>query len=980
MSLIHQLLRDFEKVRHASGQALGSMGVSGTLKVPAGLGVSPGRQRLLWLAGGMALAAAFAVTPWVWQHHGGGGQAWSASQEVRREAPTVDRDHLRRVAANAFADANPPRIAIPGEESSSDDKFASTFDSDAKATNHNLDTDSGEVGKAFTREGPLSSTHTNGDLARSQEKVSAVPFMVQLGIFSTTDEAIGFQTGLPVKVRNASRIVPVRDFLNRPMYAVRSGPFRSHEEAAAVSGGYSAQGVEGAFVAQAVEEVPLVQMDGKVGKPAEDVLPPVLSAGQPPSSSAGTHEATGEKGQASAHAEAGKPFFLYAIQAGSFREGRLAESLAAKLREKGLFPYILRLRGVDNALWHSVCFGLFTDMDAARRALGQSKGGDLGKAYVLPVESRSFIKFIARRGDGTTISEALEKGDPADVSSAEKGDASKTKAKGKNRGGAKVVDVKPQDVQSQGSDVGSLKTTPERAIPEISVSGKDIPIHPLVAKAEEPAGDKPTEAAADAKVVSKKSYINENDRFAVQVGAFVEDGSARDLVRELRKRGYDPYILELPSGDQAGKMRKTVRIGSFQELRDAEKSLADYRKRERLDGYVVTIDSSRSPGDDVRKADRRRLAKKTAKGTGKEAEGALATAVPTSAGSAHSVIPQSVTSGSETSGSAVSELSGGGALAGLSSASGEGKSGPPKGDHQVLALQEEGTTTKSAAPASPKGETKIDVLEDYNDKSVKIPSGVVESDKSLMEKSALATKPAKVPEAVASVAGATEHPEPGIGTEKPRPFLQKPKPMKDAILKTGQGVSGKGMQSDKFFQEAQRLEQEGDAKGAEDFARRALDLNPANHRAREFLARIMFTSGRSNEAYPLLSDGLAKGFDSGLVKLFARILVQDGKTESALGVLENAQSQGGADDEELMALLAAMYQRNKNHWKAIDLYEKLLAKHTDNAVWWMGLAISLEGVDEKTSALQAYQNAMDNGQLKMNLKNFVGKRIQALSN
>ncbi|MEO5372020.1 MAG: SPOR domain-containing protein [Magnetococcus sp. DMHC-1] len=934
MSLIHQMLRDFEKIRHAPGHSLGEVGADGMVKVPVGMGSGSGRQKMLWLAAGMALATAFAVTPWIWQGHSG-NTSRSAEPKIRQESSAGQREPQRFPGDGSLTGDSQSRSPNFDVDASEDADVSLESDTDFVSGDHDQESESAKAGKRLASGNATAPVNPVSGVARDPGKVFPAPFMVQLGVFFTTEEAIRFQAGLPAKVRESSRISPVRDFLNRPMFAVRSGPFGSREEAAAVSGMYDAQGVEGAFVAQAVEEVPLVQMDGKVSNPSVDVLPPVLSA--TPQS-----HATEVDPPATTGGENGKPFFLYAIQAGSFREGSAAESLAAKLRDKGQFPYILRLRGVDNALWHSVCFGLFTDMEVAKKALKQFKGGELGKAYVLPVESRSFIKFIARRNDGTVAPGVLDnettpdnekkrtnktrsdksreakvaeakvaeakvaeaKVAEAKVEEAKVAEAKVTEAKAAE---AKVTEAKVQETRNVASR--ARESMPRQSVAETTVaepevaevsgvsgSGGDLSGKSRAAETNKSSGNLPA-AGVGSRVVSQKNYIDEKDRYAIQVGAFMEDETARDLVRELRKRGYDPYILELPNGNTAGKMRKTVRIGSFHELRDAEKANIEFRKREKRDGYVVTIDSSHSPGDMSGKGEKLVLAS--------------------------------------------------------------------KGGEEVLVKKGDGPVQVNKSDAA------VDVLEDYSNKTGEAAMVAAEADPLLTDHAAPAGKPAKVSE---------KQTETGAGAEKPYPFLHKPKPLKDVIQKAGDGVSGKSMQSDKFYQEAQRLEQGGDLKGAEEFARRALDLNPVNQRAREFLARILFTSGRSNEAYPLLSEGLAKGFDAGLVKLFARILVQDGKTESALGVLENAQAQGGAEDEELMALLAAMYQRNKNHWKAIELYEKLLAKHTDNSIWWMGLAISLEGVEEKTSALQAYQNAMDNGQLKLNLKNFVGKRIQALSN
>ena len=115
----------------------------------------------------------------------------------------------------------------------------------------------------------------------------------------------------------------------------------------------------------------------------------------------------------------------------------------------------------------------------------------------------------------------------------------------------------------------------------------------------------------------------------------------------------------------------------------------------------------------------------------------------------------------------------------------------------------------------------------------------------------------------------------------------------------------------------------------------------------------------------------------------ARIYVESGKTNKALDLLQGGISGRSAaqlskEDPNLAAFLAALYQRDEDHWQAIDLYENLLRLYPKKGVWQMGLAISLERVGEPADALRAYTTALNSGDLNRKLRSFVNGRIQEL--
>jgi tetratricopeptide (TPR) repeat protein len=153
-----------------------------------------------------------------------------------------------------------------------------------------------------------------------------------------------------------------------------------------------------------------------------------------------------------------------------------------------------------------------------------------------------------------------------------------------------------------------------------------------------------------------------------------------------------------------------------------------------------------------------------------------------------------------------------------------------------------------------------------------------------------------------------------------------------------------------MFVKAGELRDQGKQEQAVELLKQLLDIDTDHGRARRRLARIYVESGQANKALVLLQGGVA-----------GRSTVQLTK-----------------DEPNLAAFLAALYQRDDDHWQAIDLYENLLRRYPDNGVWQMGLAISLERVGEPGDAMRAYQMALKSDDLSRKLRTFVNRRIQEL--
>ncbi len=172
--------------------------------------------------------------------------------------------------------------------------------------------------------------------------------------------------------------------------------------------------------------------------------------------------------------------------------------------------------------------------------------------------------------------------------------------------------------------------------------------------------------------------------------------------------------------------------------------------------------------------------------------------------------------------------------------------------------------------------------------------------------------------------------------------------------------------------------QRGRMRQGKEHLREALVLYTPHLKSREMLAGIYIKSGRYVEAAELLREGIRVVPTYSLfAKLYARVLLEQNNPLLAIKVLESS-SKALDVDLDYHALLAATYQRVKNHNKAIAIYLQLVKEKASVGIWWLGLAISLEKSGKNKEALEAYQRAQKTGSLKAGLVKFTNNRVSAL--
>lgn len=159
----------------------------------------------------------------------------------------------------------------------------------------------------------------------------------------------------------------------------------------------------------------------------------------------------------------------------------------------------------------------------------------------------------------------------------------------------------------------------------------------------------------------------------------------------------------------------------------------------------------------------------------------------------------------------------------------------------------------------------------------------------------------------------------------------------------------------------------------------ALQLDPGHVEARRILVGLLLESRRNAEAERILQDGLQYDLrQPALAMLLARLQVERGAMRQALGTLERTLPY--ADREaDYHAFVAAVLQRENRNKEAINHYQIALQLAPDSAVWWMGLGISQQAVDDDEDARTAFRRAADMHKLDPQLQAFVEQRLKSLS-
>lgn len=181
------------------------------------------------------------------------------------------------------------------------------------------------------------------------------------------------------------------------------------------------------------------------------------------------------------------------------------------------------------------------------------------------------------------------------------------------------------------------------------------------------------------------------------------------------------------------------------------------------------------------------------------------------------------------------------------------------------------------------------------------------------------------------------------------------------------------------FRKANLLAQQGKFKEAATGYEAALHLDPAHDMAREALVAVLLESKLNANAEKTLLEGLKQNpKQTHFAMLLARLQVERNALPVALDTLEKALPY--ADQlGDYQAFMAALLQRQNRHKEAITHYQIALQLAPNSGLWLMGLGISLQAVQRKEDARDAYMRAIESRSLSPELQAFVAQRLKEIN-
>ncbi len=201
----------------------------------------------------------------------------------------------------------------------------------------------------------------------------------------------------------------------------------------------------------------------------------------------------------------------------------------------------------------------------------------------------------------------------------------------------------------------------------------------------------------------------------------------------------------------------------------------------------------------------------------------------------------------------------------------------------------------------------------------------------------------------------------------PRPKLEK----RDQPATPSERAEAEFRRADAFLRQGRLSETEGALTAA-------LVFDPGHEPARQALVSLYLEQRRIDEAGRLLEDGLARNpTNARFAMVLSRIRAGRGDYASAADLLARVHP-SAADESDFHALRGAVLQKLGRHEEASQAYQAAVAGQPENGISWVGLGISLEALQRRPEAAEAFRRAVATGTLTAEVKNYAEQRARAL--
>ncbi|MEX2487893.1 MAG: tetratricopeptide repeat protein, partial [Pseudomonadales bacterium] len=182
-----------------------------------------------------------------------------------------------------------------------------------------------------------------------------------------------------------------------------------------------------------------------------------------------------------------------------------------------------------------------------------------------------------------------------------------------------------------------------------------------------------------------------------------------------------------------------------------------------------------------------------------------------------------------------------------------------------------------------------------------------------------------------------------------------------------------------LYESGLKLNDEGNKAAAIEQMAQALERDPGHRDARDRLATYLVDRGRTRRAIEVLLTGLEIDPDQyDWAELAAHILVDTGELDAAVETLEKTRP-AVSEDPDYYAFLAALLQKLGRYQESADQYRRVVQVRPNKGLWWMGLGISLERIEQFSDAREAYDKALEDNSLSTDLRRYINQRMTVVS-
>jgi MSHA biogenesis protein MshN len=166
---------------------------------------------------------------------------------------------------------------------------------------------------------------------------------------------------------------------------------------------------------------------------------------------------------------------------------------------------------------------------------------------------------------------------------------------------------------------------------------------------------------------------------------------------------------------------------------------------------------------------------------------------------------------------------------------------------------------------------------------------------------------------------------------------------------------------------------------AQSLLQELLETEPDNIKATKKLASLLFAQGNYTQSRQLLIQGIElHPTKSDLRLMLARLYMVQNEPSLAMNILAEFQPSRN-NQSEYLAYRAALAQQLKQTKLAKKDYQTLTHIESDNAKWWLGLAIAEDQLGEMNMAIKSYNKASSLGQLQGSVNEFIQQRMTVLA-